>query len=114
MSEYTAPNATPARPGKTKSSQVAGKSPAGQFVTLALDMTWRLAVVVLLPILGGVWIDHRFATSPVGIIVGFALAMVSTAVVLWQAMQTANSLPVPKLTAAQKREIQRQYEEDDD
>ena len=114
MSETTAPTKAPARPGKNSSAQVPGKSPAGQFVTMALDMTWRLAIVILAPILVGAWADKHLSTSPGGVLAGFVVAMIGTAVVLWQAMQAANRLPVPKLTAAQKREIKRQYEEDDD
>ena len=99
---------------KTPKTGATSSSPNSMFIGMALDMSWKLAIVVLVPILGGVWCDRHFSTSPVGILVGFALAMIGTGVVLWQAMQTANRLPVPKLTAAQKRKIQRQYEEDDE
>jgi len=38
---------------------------------------------------------------------------VASTMVMWQAVQLANRLPVPKLTAAQKRQIQKSYEEED-
>jgi hypothetical protein len=45
--------------------------------------------------------------------VGLAIALLGTILVMRLTMQRANSLPVPKLSAAQKRAIQKQYEEDD-
>jgi F0F1-type ATP synthase assembly protein I len=64
---------------------------------MALDMTWRLAVVVLLPVIGGFKLDEALDSSPAFIITGFVLAMAGTAYVMWQTMQTANKLPVPKV-----------------
>jgi hypothetical protein len=45
--------------------------------------------------------------------VGLALALVGSIIVMWRTMQKANHLPVPKLTEAQRRQVQKQYEEDD-
>lgn len=81
---------------------------------MALDMSWRLAIAVLVPIIGGVELDKRLKTSPTLTIIGFGLAMIGMGLVLWQTLQSANRLPVPKLTAAQRKAIQKQYEEDDD
>lgn len=77
-------------------------------------MSWQLAVVVLVPIIGGVELDKAFDNSYIFTVIGLALALVLSAVVMRRAMQVANRLPVPKLTAAQKRNIQKSYEEDDD
>lgn len=81
---------------------------------MALNMTWQLALAVLLPVGGGVLLDHALGTSGVYTYVGLALALVLAGVVMWRTMQVANRLPVPKLTAEQKRQVQQQYEEDDD
>lgn len=83
-------------------------------MSMVLDMTWRLAIVVMIPVIGGFALDRHLKTSPAFSIAGFFIAMAGTAVVLWQTMQTANSLPVPKLTAAQKRAVKKSYEEDDE
>lgn len=91
-------------------------APASQssvFVGMALDMSWRLAIAVLVPIILGAELDKKFKTTPVLLIIGFILAMAGMALVMWRTLQTANRLPVPKLTAAQKREIKRLDEEDD-
>lgn len=66
------------------------------FIGLALDMSWRLAIVVLVPIIGGFELDQRLNTTPLLTIVGFLLAMAGMALVLWQMLQTVNQLPVPK------------------
>ncbi len=85
-----------------------------QFVQMALNMGWQLAVVVLVPVIGGVYLDRALDTAHVFTFVGLALALVGTVIVMWRAMQAANSLPVPKLTDEQKRDIKKAYEEDDD
>jgi F0F1-type ATP synthase assembly protein I len=63
---------------------------------MALDMSWRLAIVVLIPIIGGFKLDEKLNTTPVLAITGFVLAMAGTAGVMWQTMRAANSLPAPK------------------
>ena len=70
---------------------------------MALDMSWRLAVVVLVPIIGGFELDRRLNTSPLLTIVGFLLAMAGMAVVMWQTLQTANNLAAPKLTSKKEK-----------
>ena len=41
----------------------------------ALQMSWRLAIVVLIPLIGGVKLDERFKTSPYLTILGVLLAI---------------------------------------
>lgn len=81
---------------------------------MALDMSWRLAVVVLVPTIGGFELDQHLHTTPTLTIIGFILAMAGMALVMWQTLQAANRLPVPKLSAAQKRAVKKQYDEEDD
>lgn len=82
------------------------------FLVMALNMSWQLALAILIPVIGGVQLDETLDTT-LFTFVGLAVAFVATGVVLWRTMQAANKLPVPKLTEAQKRAIQKQYEEDD-
>ena len=78
-------------------------------------MSWQLAIVVLVPIIGGVELDKAFGSSHICLFIGLALAAVGTIAVLWRAIvQAADRLPVPKLTDAQRNEIRKSYEEDDD
>ena len=77
-------------------------------------MTWQLALVVLVPVIGGVQLDKAFGTKYVCTFIGLGVALIGTALVMWRTMQAANRLPVPKLTDAQKRMVQKQYEEEDE
>lgn len=77
-------------------------------------MSWQLAVVVLVPIIGGVELDRAFKNTNMWLFVGLAAALIGSGVVMWRTMQAANRLPVPKLTDAQRRAIQKSYQEDDD
>ena len=96
------------------SSPNESRSQGQQFIVMALNMSWQLAVAVLLPLLGGVALDKAMDTHYVFTFIGLAVALLGMGAVLWRTLQTANRLPVPKLTEAQKREIQKKYEEDDD
>lgn len=86
--------------------------PKRAFVTTALDMSWKLAIVVLVPVLAGVQLDKMFGTSFITFI-GLALAFAGSGVVMWRAMQAANRIPVPKLTEEQKRAVRKSYEDED-
>jgi F0F1-type ATP synthase assembly protein I len=44
------------------------------FFSLALDMTWQLALVVIIPIVGGFLLDRHFHTTPWLTVIGFAVA----------------------------------------
>jgi F0F1-type ATP synthase assembly protein I len=57
-------------------------------------MTWQLAVVVLVPLIGGFKLDEKFHTSPLLTIIGFVLAMAGTAAVLWRMSQTVSQIPL--------------------
>jgi F0F1-type ATP synthase assembly protein I len=70
-------------------------SPNSIFVSMALDMSWRLAVAVLVPIIGGFELDRKLNTSPLLLIVGFIIAMAGMGLVLWQTLQAANNLTIP-------------------
>ena len=85
-----------------------------QFAVFALNMSWQLALVVLIPVIGGVELDKTIGKTEVFVFVGLAIALIGSGVVLWRTMQAANRLPVPKLTADQKRAVQKSYEEEDE
>jgi len=101
--------------GETQHSEDAGDT-RGVFFVAALNMSWQLAVVILVPVIGGVQLDKAVGTGSGGVwtFIGLGLALVGSALVMWRTVRLANKLPVPKLSAAQKRAIQKQYEEDDE
>ena len=76
-------------------------------------MSWQLAVMVLVPIIGGVELGKALGSPTVWIFAGLIVAFAGSGLVMWRAMQAANRLPVPKLTDAQRRDIQKSYEEED-
>lgn len=85
------------------SSKVAKTSnPTSTFINMALDMSWKLAIVVLVPIVGGYYLDQALETTPVMTIVGFFLAMGGMALVFWHTLQLANQMPVPKVDSKSK------------
>ncbi len=84
-----------------------------QFVSAALNMSWQLAVVVLVPIIGGVEIDKAIGSDEVFTFIGLAIAIIGSGFVMWRTMRAANRLPVPKLSASEKQAIKKSYEEED-
>lgn len=102
MTETKTPETTPSPTTVPNTSKVTvGKpeSPKSVFVTMAMDMSWRLAVAVLVPIIGGYELDSHLGTTPLITLVGFVVAMASAGLVMWRTMQVANKLPVPKATS---------------
>jgi hypothetical protein len=112
MMKTTAVQSTPRIKGENKPGTTSS-GPGAAFVTIALNMSWQLAIVVLVPIIGGVELDKTLKTSHAFLFVGLVLAVIGSIVVMWRNVQLANKIPVPKLTDAQKRAIKKQYEEDD-
>lgn len=66
------------------------------FMAAAMNMSWQLAIVVLVPILGGFKLDEVLNWTPALTIAGFILAIVGMAVVVRHQLQ----LYSPKITAA--------------
>lgn len=115
MSKTTAtPTSTKARGATQTNTEKLGAIAKQQFVVAALHMSWQLIVVVLVPIIGGVELGNALGNKSLWIFIGLGLALLGTVLVLWRALRVANRLPVPKLTAAQKRAIQKSFEAEDD
>jgi F0F1-type ATP synthase assembly protein I len=60
------------------------------FLLAFADMSWRLAVVILVPIIGGYELDKHFDTTPALSIIGFVVAMAGLFVVLKQTLDMAD------------------------
>ena len=64
---------------------------AGQkFMGATLNMGWRLAITVVIPIVGGVKIDEHFKSSPSYTLVGLMLACVAGCVAVWSTVKEVN------------------------
>jgi|GEM_PF-967832 len=86
MTETKIASPTPGVSNKPGAAQSAA-SARGDFMAAVLDMSWQLAVVVLVPIVGGFELDKAFATSPLLLIVGFIVAMAGFALIVRRQMQ---------------------------
>jgi hypothetical protein len=53
------------------------------FVAVGM-MSWQLAIVVLVPIVGGFKLDGLLGSSPACTVVGFVLAMIGMSLVVWR------------------------------
>lgn len=60
------------------------------FIVLAVNMTWQLAVAVLLPLLGGYYLDQYFGTAPWLVVTGSVLAAVGVMGVMMNIVRLAN------------------------
>ena len=88
-----------------------GKQPSvtSLFFSMGLDMSWRLALSVLVPIIGGVELDKHFGTAPVLLIAGFVVAIALAIVTIRRTLQLSKQLPFDQLTKGMKK-----VEDDDD
>jgi F0F1-type ATP synthase assembly protein I len=92
MKQTKAPQQTPSPSSKEKSRAVADSSPTTIFISMVLDMTWRLALIVLIPIILGVELDKHYKTHHYYLIVGFILALAGGIVVVYRSYKLANKL----------------------
>lgn len=99
MKQTTAPAMTPSpTDGESQSVAAVGSpgsstNPKTAFMAAALNMSWQLAVVVLVPIIGGFELDKKLHMLPLLTIVGFVLAMVGMAIVVWRQLQLYSPAP---------------------
>ncbi len=78
-------------PIEDKIEQVSKMLAARQlFLGSTLNMGWRLAVTVVIPIVAGVKIDEHFRTSPSYTLLGLMLAAVAGSAAVWSAIQQVN------------------------
>lgn len=78
-----------------KQSVASVANPRRDFYLAATNMSWQLAIVVLIPIVGGFKLDEHFHSLPLWIAVGFVLAMIGMAMVVWRQLQLLS----PKIVA---------------
>lgn len=59
------------------------------FIVMALNMSWQLAIVVIIPLVGGYKLDQHFDTSPIYTLIGLVIAFAGTALVLYRVFNEA-------------------------
>lgn len=62
-----------------------------KFFAATLGMGWRLAITVLIPLLAGIKLDQKFATTPSYTLAGFMLAVAGGAAVVWSSVKEVNA-----------------------
>lgn len=77
------------RPGGAASSVEPGVYNS-LFVSMVLSMSWQLAIVVIVPIVGGYLLDQRLGSSPWLVLAGLVVAVLATCGVLWRTLKEAN------------------------
>jgi len=105
MSKTTKPVSKPtSNKGDIKSDLPVDKGAGARqdFLIAAANMSWQLAIVVLAPVIGGFKLDEALNTTPVLTIVGFILAMVGMAAVVWRQLQIFSPNIPPAKTKAIK------------
>lgn len=70
----------------------ANKNTQVLFNSAAIGMSWQLAVVVLVPIVGGYKLDQRFNSSPLWTLAGLVLAMIAMILVVRRTLAEFNEI----------------------
>jgi F0F1-type ATP synthase assembly protein I len=61
-----------------------------RFFSATLNMGWRLAITVLVPLVIGIKVDQHFKSSPSYTLAGFMLAVAGGAAVVWNSVKEVN------------------------
>ncbi len=65
------------------------------FISLTLDMTWRMVIVILIPLLLGYLLDKGIHTTPLFTVLGLIIALISMTLVLKRTLKIINSKNIP-------------------
>ena len=90
MKKTTTPIKTPSpHTGQSQETAEVGKinNSLIEFLAASFNMSWQLAIVVLVPIVGGFELDKKLGSLPALTIVGFILAMAGMALIVWRQLQ---------------------------
>jgi predicted F0F1-ATPase subunit len=93
MSKAAATNKTTTDKGVVKdevellADSIAAKQ---QFVGSTLNMGWRLAITVVIPIVGGVKLDDHFHSAPSWTLTGLFLAAFAGSMAVWTTIKEVN------------------------
>lgn len=106
MGKAAAKRTTTTDPVDEKISQASKALAAQQFMGASLNMGWRLAITVVVPIVAGVKIDDHFHTSPSYTLVGVMLAAVAGSVAVWSTIKQVNKEQADE-EASEEKQVKR-------
>ena len=93
MKQTKAPKKTPSPRELEQTKGVdTGPNPTSVFISMVLDMTWRLALVVIIPIVTGSYLDTHFKQNYSFVLVGIFLALIGSASVIYKSYLNANKM----------------------
>jgi F0F1-type ATP synthase assembly protein I len=74
-----------------------------QFVGATLNLSWRLALTVLIPVIAGIKLDDKFDTAPSFTLTGLMLASVGACVAIWSTVKEVNQLQAEEAKKGKKK-----------
>ena len=95
MKQTTTPIKTPSpENGQSEETAKVGSSTnaVAEFFAATWTMSWQLAIVILVPLVGGFELDRKLHTGPALTVVGFVIAMAGVAAVVWRQYQVVIAL----------------------
>ena len=66
------------------------------FLAKSLSMTWQLAMAVLIPIVGGYYLDRYLHTQPWLTLIGVILALALSIAIVWRTVAALPAYAKPK------------------
>ncbi len=90
MKNETEPKAKPTPIKSDKSSVADMMDVRGVFMGAVLGMSWQLAIVVLVPVVGGYELDQHYKVSPIWIIIGVLVAVAGVVGVMITTLRDVN------------------------
>jgi F0F1-type ATP synthase assembly protein I len=95
MKQTKAPELTPSPSQANKADAVADSKNTSQvFVSMAVDMSWRLAIAVLVPVIIGAELYKHNKDNALYLLSGLLVAIILAVVVIKRSYDEANSLSV--------------------
>jgi ATP synthase protein I len=82
------------KPLKEKSA-AGGTEPANQWLAL-LNLGWVFVATLVITVFGGIWLDRRFGTAPVFILIGVFLGFTATGYYFYQTLRKLEGPKPPK------------------
>lgn len=79
-----------------------------KFLATTLGMGWRLAITVLVPLVGGIKIDQHFKSSPSYTLAGFFLSAAGGAAVVWNSVKQVNAEQAEEEAIKNKSKVKEQ------
>lgn len=73
------------------------------FIGAAINLSWRLALTVLIPLIGGIQLDKKFDSSPSYTLTGFMLAILFGCMAVWQTVKEVNEAQAEESKGKKKK-----------